>query len=41
MERAEKYGLGIASAAHVLLFAALSSRWLGMPEPLKLNNAPI
>ena len=41
MERAEKIGLGIASAAHVLLFAALSSRWLGTPAPLKLNNAPI
>lgn len=41
MERAEKIGFGVASAAHVLLFAALSSRWLGTPAPLKLNNAPI
>jgi len=41
MERAEKIGLGVASAAHVLLFAALSSRWIGTPTPLKLNNAPI
>lgn len=41
MERAERIGLGIASAVHVLLFAALSSRWIGTPAPLKLNNAPI
>lgn len=41
MERAEKIGLGIASAAHVLLFAALSGNWLGAPKPLTLNNKPI
>lgn len=41
MERAEKIGFGIAGAAHVLLFAALSSRWLGVPEPIKLNTPPI
>ena len=40
MERTEKIGLGIASAAHVLLFAALSSRWIST-EPLKLGNPPM
>ncbi|MGE4432229.1 MAG: cell envelope biogenesis protein TolA [Sphingobium sp.] len=40
MERAEKIGLGIASAAHVLLFAALSSNWV-TPKRINLNNKPI
>lgn len=40
MERAEKIGLGIASAAHVLLFAALSSNWV-TPKRIDLNNKPI
>ncbi|OYW87539.1 MAG: hypothetical protein B7Z20_04870 [Sphingobium sp. 32-64-5] len=40
MERAEKIGLGIASAAHVLLFAALSSNWV-TPKRINLNNQPI
>jgi len=40
MERAEKIGLGIASAAHVLLFAALSSNWV-TPKKIELNNKPI
>lgn len=40
MERAEKIGLGIASAGHVLLFAALSTSWLSV-DPLKLRNSPI
>jgi outer membrane biosynthesis protein TonB len=40
MERADKIGLGIASAGHVLLFAALSVSWLSA-DPLKLRNRPI
>lgn len=40
MQRAEKIGLGVASAGHVLLFAALSTSWL-RPDPLKLNTDPI
>lgn len=40
MERSEKIGLGIASAGHVLLFAALSTSWLSV-DPLKLRNNPI
>jgi outer membrane biosynthesis protein TonB len=41
MERAEKIGLGVASAAHVLLFGLLSSNVLRAPDPLKLHNPPI
>jgi outer membrane biosynthesis protein TonB len=41
MERTEKIGLGIATAAHVLLFGALSSSLLYTPDPLKLNSPPI
>ncbi|MGD9810937.1 MAG: cell envelope biogenesis protein TolA [Sphingobium sp.] len=41
MERAEKIGLGVASAAHVLLFAALSLSWFGRPDPLRLRPEPI
>lgn len=37
MERAEKIGLGVASAGHVLLFALLSTHWFSA-KPLKLNN---
>jgi len=40
MERADKIGLGIASAAHVLLFAALSTSWV-TPKKIVLNNKPI
>lgn len=40
MERADKIGLGIASAGHVLLFAALSSSWV-TPKKIELNNKPI
>lgn len=40
MERAEKIGLGVASAGHVLLFALLSTHWLSA-TPLKLNNDPM
>ncbi|MPT47174.1 MAG: cell envelope biogenesis protein TolA [Sphingobium sp.] len=41
MNRAEKIGFGVASAAHVLLFAALSGSWFGPHKPLKLDNKPI
>ncbi|WP_070151663.1 cell envelope biogenesis protein TolA [Sphingobium phenoxybenzoativorans] len=41
MERTEKIGLGIATAAHVLLFGALSTTFLSTPNPLKLNSPPI
>ncbi|PZU60490.1 MAG: cell envelope biogenesis protein TolA [Sphingobium sp.] len=41
MERTEKIGLGIASAAHVLLFGLLSTTFLATPNPLKLNSPPI
>ena len=34
MERAEKIGIGVAGAGHVLLFAALSTHWLSA-DPLK------
>lgn len=40
MDRAGKIGLGVASAGHVLLFAALSASWLAA-DPLKLDSAPI
>lgn len=40
MERAEKIGLGIASAAHVLLFALLSTSW-SAADPLNLRPQPI
>ncbi|MGK2910832.1 MAG: cell envelope biogenesis protein TolA, partial [Sphingobium sp.] len=41
MERSEKIGLGIATAAHVLLFAVLSTGFLNTPNPLKLNSPPM
>lgn len=41
MERAEKIGLGIASAGHVLLFAALSAGLFAAPEPLRLKTTPM
>lgn len=41
MERAEKIGLGIATAAHVLLFGILSTGFLSTPNPLKLNSPPM
>lgn len=40
MERAEKIGLGVAGAGHVLLFAALSTHWLSA-DPLRIDDAPI
>lgn len=41
MERAEKIGLGVATAAHVLLFGLLSAGFLSTPNPLKLNSSPM
>lgn len=41
MERAEKIGLGIATAGHVLLFGVLSVGFLTTPNPLKLRTPPI
>lgn len=41
MERAEKIGLGIATAGHVLLFGLLSLGLMRAPEPLTLNNPPM
>src|SRR3546814_16228956 len=41
MERAEKIGLGIATAGHVLLFGVLSANFLGTPNPLKLRTPPM
>tara|TARA_R110000782_G_scaffold268393_1_gene364761 strand:- start:23032 stop:23832 length:801 start_codon:yes stop_codon:yes gene_type:complete len=40
MERADKIGFGVASAGHVLLFAALSANWWSS-TPLQLRNDPI
>ncbi|MFD1788141.1 cell envelope biogenesis protein TolA [Sphingomonas floccifaciens] len=41
MDRAEKYGLGIAAAGHVALFGLLSVGFLSTPNPLKLESKPI
>jgi len=41
MERAEKYGLGVAAAGHILLFGLLSVGFLATPNPLKLESQPI
>lgn len=41
MERAEKIGLGVATAGHVLLFGLLSAGFLTTPNPLKLNSPPM
>ena len=41
MERAEKYGLGVAAAGHILLFGLLSVGFLATPNPLKLESKPI
>ena len=41
MERAEKYGLGVAAAGHVVLFGLLSVGFLATPNPLKLESKPI
>ncbi|WP_066699809.1 cell envelope biogenesis protein TolA [Sphingobium amiense] len=41
MERAEKIGLGVATAGHVLLFGLLSAGFLATPNPLRLNSPPM
>ncbi|MEJ7932894.1 cell envelope biogenesis protein TolA [Sphingobium sp. AN558] len=41
MERAEKIGLGVATAGHVLLFGLLSAGLLTPSKPLKLNPPPM
>ena len=41
MDRAEKAGLGIAAAGHVLLFGLLSIGFLATPNPAKLDQQPI
>ncbi|UZW56907.1 cell envelope biogenesis protein TolA [Sphingobium sp. JS3065] len=41
MDRAEKIGLGVATAGHVLLFGLLSSGFLATPNPLKLHSPPM
>ena len=41
MERAEKIGLGVATAGHALLFGLLSAGFLATPNPLKLNSPPM
>lgn len=41
MDRAEKIGLGVATAGHVLLFGLLSAGFLATPNPLKLNSPPM
>ncbi len=40
MERTERIGLGVAVAAHVLLFAALSASWRTGPEQ-RFDNPPM
>jgi len=41
MERAEKIGLGVAAAGHVVLFGLLSIGFLATPNPLKLTPQPV
>ena len=41
MERAEKIGLGVAGAGHVVLFGLLSIGFLATPNPLKLTSTPL
>lgn len=41
MDRAEKIGLGVATAGHVLLFGLLSTAFLSAPDPLKLHSPPM
>ena len=41
MDRAEKYGLGVAAAGHVALFGLLSVGFLSTPNPVKLTTKPI
>lgn len=41
MDRAEKIGLGAATAGHVLLFGLLSVGFLATPNPLSLERPPV
>lgn len=41
MDRAEKYGLGAATAGHVVLFGLLSVGFLATPNPLKIERNPV
>ncbi len=41
MDRAEKTGLGLAFAGHVILFGMLSVGFLATPNPLKLRSDPV
>ncbi|QNE32043.1 cell envelope biogenesis protein TolA [Sphingomonas sp. NBWT7] len=41
MERAERIGLGIAGAGHLILFGLLSVGFLATPNPDKLKQTPI
>lgn len=41
MERAEKIGLGAATAGHVVLFGLLSVGFLATPNPLKIERPPV
>lgn len=41
MDRAEKIGLGLAVAGHVVLFGLLSVGFLATPNPIKLKQQPV
>lgn len=41
MERSEKIGLGVAGAAHLVLFGLLSVGFLATPNPVELKQQPI
>ena len=41
MDRAEKLGLGAATAGHVVLFGLLSVGFLATPNPLKIERNPV
>ena len=41
MDRAEKVGLGIAVAGHLVLFGLLSVGFLSTPNPEKLQQTPM
>ena len=41
MDRAEKFGLGAATAGHIVLFGLLSVGFLATPNPLKIERNPV
>ena len=41
MDRAEKAGLGVALAGHIVLFGLLSVGFLATPNPMKLQSDPV